>query len=459
MDDISALLQRQIAALAEQESSTDFLVSVEPFLRALESEPRIAIHLEDLRDETTDRVRVLEQVDNELVPKLVSLRKQLVVLRADLDDSDAQPLDAGGNEQDWMFSLAHFDVIAARDAQLLNYKGDDARTHRLLEILKEKRKALSQEPKGDCETWTVELHNLTQRWNHASRWLKLSMRVSAGLALIRLDRIPGALNPSPELREPGEDRQARRFAVLQKAFSVDQQFFFAVHADPLDNATRSLVEDQVSELRTGLSRLSVELDRRIGTTRSRRALIFRFKQRAEWHDAARLRHVAEDQSLGGGPEDRLTAELARFLFDQGLNPLTKPLIAGLQPDLLDPSVTPAFYVEAKQYKRADRTSLRKALWQVLDTVGRLQSNAYPITEAFCVVFRLDGPRYILPEIIPADGYRIYLTLIDVASSEISGRRQRYPPKPITVDEIFDLSPGDEDEQTSEDLNGALADDA
>lgn len=156
-DDISALLQRQIAALAEQESSTDFLVSVEPFLRALESEPRIAIHLEDLRDETTDRVRVLEQVDSELVPKLVSLRKQLVVLHADLDDSDAQPLDAGGSEQDWMFSLAHFDVIAARDAQLLNYKGDDARTHRLLEILNEKRKALSQEPKGDSETWRSRL--------------------------------------------------------------------------------------------------------------------------------------------------------------------------------------------------------------------------------------------------------------------------------------------------------------
>jgi hypothetical protein len=81
---------------------------------------------------------------------------------------------------------------------------------------------------------------------------------------------------------------------------------------------------------------------------------------------------------------------------------------------------------------------------VLDTVGRLQSNAYPITEAFCVVFRLGGPRYLLPEIVTADGYRVYFTLIDIAPSDESGRRQRHAPKPVTADEIFGLSQADDD---------------
>jgi hypothetical protein len=63
-------------------------------------------------------------------------------------------------------------------------------------------------------------------------------------------------------------------------------------------------------------------------------------------DCAKSRTPATGQ---GGIEDRLTVELARFLFDQGLNPLTKPLIGGLEPDLLDSSVPSAFYVEAKQY--------------------------------------------------------------------------------------------------------------
>lgn len=60
--------------------------------------------------------------------------------------------------------------------------------------------------------------------------------------------------------------------------------------------------------------------------------------------------VADDDLLSGGPQDRLTGELARYLFDAGLSPLTKPLTGGLQPDLLDPLAS--FYVEAKQYARS-----------------------------------------------------------------------------------------------------------
>jgi hypothetical protein len=285
MDAALGLLDRQVAALAGQGSSVEFLVSVEPFLRALEGEPRIAIHLEDLRDETIDRVRVLEQVDRELVPKLVQLRRRLAELRSDLDDCGAQPPDAGGDDRDWIDSLAHFDVIAAGEPPLLNYKGDGAHTQRLLDVLQIKRKALDKEPSGDLETWVVDLHNLAERWAHATRWLKLSMKVSAGLVLVRLDKIPGSLNPEPSIRQVGEDRHTRIAALLERQFSIEQQLFFAVHADPLDDAKRSLVENHVAELRVGLARLSVELHRRVGTTRSRRALIARFKQRAEWHDA------------------------------------------------------------------------------------------------------------------------------------------------------------------------------
>ena len=211
------------------------------------------------------------------------------------------------------------------------------------------------------------------------------------------------------------------------------RLFYAVHADALGTGQARLVDEQVEEMRAGPSRLSLELHRRIGTTRSRRALISRFKQRAQWHDAARLREVADSATGRGGPEDRLTEEFARFLFDQGLNPLTKPQIGGLEPDLLDPSVLPAFYVEAKQYRRSARDQIRKAYAQVLDAVGRLQSDTYPITEAFCVVFRLGGPRYALPEYVEAERYRVYFTLVDIAPTEESGARRsksrsRSPPR-------------------------------
>ena len=119
-----------------------------------------------------------------------------------------------------------------------------------------------------------------------------------------------------------------------------------------------------------------------------------------------------------------------------MNPLTKPLVGGLEPDLLDPSVLPAFYVEAKQYAGSARSTIRKAFGQILDTIGRLQSDAYPIHEAFCVVFRRGGPRYELPEWVQAEGYRVYFTLIDIAPPEESGARQKHLPIRITEKEML-----------------------
>jgi hypothetical protein len=283
----------------------------------------------------------------------------------------------------------------------------------------------------------VDLHNLSERWAHVTRWLRLSMRVSAGLVLLRLERVPPSLNPDPLIRKAGEVRTERLNALLKRQLSTEMRLFHAVHADALDAGQTSLVDEQVAEMRDGLARLSLELHRRIGTTRSRRALISRFKQRAQWHDAARLREVAALETGRGGVEDRLTEELARFLFDQGLNPLSKPQIGGLEPDLLDPSVLPAFYVEAKQYSSSARDAIRKAYGQVLDTVGRLQSDAYPITEAFCVVFRLAGQRYVLPEFVQGERYRVYFTLVDIAPTDESGARQKHNPIEITAEEMLE----------------------
>jgi hypothetical protein len=142
--------------------------------------------------------------------------------------------------------------------------------------------------------------------------------------------------------------------------------------------------------------------------------------------------VAEDGP--GKAEDRLTAEFARYLFDQGLSPLTKPLTGGLEPDLLDPHAS--FYVEAKQYKRSARGELVRSVGQVLDTVGRLQGSAYAVQEAFVVVFRRAGPRYLLPPLLEAESYRVHLVLVDIALAEESGARQQQKPVVLKAEEFF-----------------------
>ena len=110
------------------------------------------------------------------------------------------------------------------------------------------------------------------------------------------------------------------------------------------------------------------------------------------------------------------------------------MTGGLQPDLLDPSAS--FYVEAKQYARPARRELVKSVGQVLDTVGRLQGGPYAVNEAFVVVFRRGGPRYVLPQVLEAESYRVHLILIDVAPPTQSGSRQEEKPVALTAEEFF-----------------------
>ena len=125
--------------------------------------------------------------------------------------------------------------------------------------------------------------------------------------------------------------------MVKLVSSADYPLLKVADGDRLEDADRKLIAERVTQLRAGVERLHEELRRRIAATRSRLALVHRFKLRCEWHDRERMTAVANDKSLGGGPEDRLTAEFARYLFDQGLSPLSKPMAGGLQPDLLDPA--------------------------------------------------------------------------------------------------------------------------
>jgi len=166
VDSALSLLDRQVEALAGQEGPVEFLISVEPFLHALRSDPRIAIHLEDLRDEAIDRVRVLEEVDSELVPELVQLRRRLVELRVDLDDSATPRPDLGEDDRAWVDSLARFDALAETEPQPLNYRGDGARTPQLLQILENETSAPGRRPSAALESWAVDLHNARRLHDH-----------------------------------------------------------------------------------------------------------------------------------------------------------------------------------------------------------------------------------------------------------------------------------------------------
>jgi hypothetical protein len=91
VDPLVELLDRQADFLLRQSDSAAFLIQVEPFLRVLRTEPRLAAYLDDLLEEVVHVIAAMEEVDRELTSELVQLRRELVELRPEEDDSGVEP--------------------------------------------------------------------------------------------------------------------------------------------------------------------------------------------------------------------------------------------------------------------------------------------------------------------------------------------------------------------------------
>ena len=425
----------------------------------------------------------MEDVDRELTSELLDLRRELVELRPEADDSNVEPPSESDAREvklraflSYRGTLAYFDEWAGSEPEPFNADGEGGLAKTLLGILRSKDTAYLHEveaasarenaeaesnpedvstetrpPTEDeqnrpgrdpLDAWRRRLGNVQRRYDYAVRLLRLRTRTSAGLALLKLEAVPDELNPPARLLDDeGEDSLRAASDLMRWARSESHSVFKLAWQERLDAADLGIIDKRVVDLRDAVERLREDLHRRIGTTRSRLALVNRFKLRCEWHDRDRMLAVADDDRLAGGPEDRLTGEFARYLFDAGLSPLTKPLAGGLQPDLLDPLAS--FYVEAKQYAASSaRADIVKSVAQVLDTVGRLRGGPYAVDEAFCVVFRREGPYYDLPPVLQTETYRLHLVLVDLAPTTETGRRQRDKPVQIPADEFFAAAPGD-----------------
>lgn len=483
MDSLVELLDRQVDFLLRQIDPAVFLIQVEPFLRALRDEPRLAAYLDDLVEEVVQVIDDIEEVDRELTSELLVLRRELVELRPEADDSNVEPPSESGAREvklgaflSYRGTLAYFDEWARSEPEPFNADGEGGLAKTLLRILQSKDSAYLREveaasgrenaeaesnpedvsteartPTEDeqnrpgrdpLDAWRRRLGNVQRRFAYAVRLLRLRTRTSAGLALLKLEAVPDELNPPARLLgDEGEDNLRTASDVMRWAGSESHSVFKLAWEERLDPADVGVIDKRVVDLRDAVERLREDLHRRIGTTRSRLALVNRFKLRCEWHDRDRMLAVADDDRLAGGPEDRLTGEFARYLFDAGLSPLTKPLAGGLQPDLLEAQAS--FYVEAKQYAASSaRADIVTSVAQVLDTVGRLRGSPYAVDEAFCVVFRREGPYYDLPPVLQTETYRLHLVLVDLAPTTETGRRQRDKPVQIPADEFFAAAPDD-----------------
>jgi hypothetical protein len=259
------------------------------------------------------------------------------------------------------------------------------------------------------------------------------MRNSAGLSAMKLIDARDALNPDPVEDHGTGDVEAINIQFRRMlAYPLTTTLFGRV---ALDASDRRSLEERVSALKGEARHLHEEVLLRLRTTRSHRTLVDRFKLRCESYDRARLRTLAARKS---NPENRLVEEVARYLFDAGLDPLIGPLTGGVRPDAFDPRRS--FYLEAKQYKSKStaRKAVRDGIRQVWDTAAILKS--WGIREAFFIIFRRGGPHCALPECRRADGLTVYPVIVSIAPRDEIGSRAKERPIAFSEENLAPVEP-------------------
>lgn len=451
------VLERQHSYL-QSLAGAAYLAQLPKYLEFLSREPQVAVHVRALESEALRCLVEFRRADEETSKALVGLRRKLAAAAPEVDDTRPdQPAVDWSPYHDLHFSFGRFDDLAGLPVSnpfLRNPESSDdpSRSGELFETLRVKldlaRYGRTEPLQGaalirvDLEDMLHELKTLLER--HESRFYNylLDARTLAGFSWARLAIAADQLVADPPSFSDGEARK-RWYAdhFFDLAFTDAAYFRAALFGGRLRPDEVERLSLSIARLKGEGERLFVALRSQIGSQLSHRAVVNRFRGRCQAYRASELRRLV-DQSPA--PEDDLTRELALHLFDNGFNPITKPLVGGLEPDLLDPLATPwGMYVEAKQYGRqgkSGRTTIRLAAQQVWDTVGRLNGAGYPVSEAFLVVFRLGGPRYVLPDYVDSEGVTLWPLLVDIAPASESGSRQRS--RPLRIDDA-ELLPGDD----------------
>jgi hypothetical protein len=141
-------------------------------------------------------------------------------------------------------------------------------------------------------------------------------------------------------------------------------------------------------------------------------------------------------------EAYLVDDAAAYLFDMGFGVLTERHLAGGRLDIYEETLgvkssRDSLLIEAKIYKSASsgKISLKKGLSQIYGYASSIESSFHP-TENFLLLFRLSGPKLVLPRnSITIGEYYFRLIHVDLAPSDVSGSRSPIP-VPIDIDDII-----------------------
>jgi hypothetical protein len=418
--DVFALIERQGRFLRSQQGGA-FLVAIEPYLRVLTTTPQIAPHVAALREEAYELGREHRELETAPAATAYDIEYRYI--------AQVDPRQDDGDALGWksIERLASRFDDPALVALLSRDTADLGRAGRIIHSVGEHMKTVAwQSQTRDAHSVELQFENvrLAQETNHA-RFL-LAANAHGGVALLRLERVVEVLHG---IERPDYE--------LQPALAIDaSRQIDLLRASVFGTLTASgsqSVDYVVSELARASEQLELDLQRRVDTVLSRLALVERYRARAEWHDRERLAALANTPKLAEG---LLQHDFARYLFDQGLDPLTELRVGVLRADIVALG-SQTFFVEAKRQtgKRPPEKVLAAAFRQTVDTATRLYADMRP-HEAFVVIFRIGGLRLSLPsQPVELEGLRVYVRLIDLTPADLSGSQNPDNPRRVSLEDL------------------------
>ena len=262
-------------------------------------------------------------------------------------------------------------------------------------------------------------------------------RTSPGLAYLEIHELVKDILDGGDPRPSDEAEQRSWFAqtlARTPLLKLLQDTLYATGSQRLSDAEKESLDQLVSAVKALVQRLHHGLVSSATQIRSALRLLHRYKAWAQLYDAERLRELADSNS--NKAELLLEAEAAKFLFQEGLTPLTQVTVGRLRPDVLDVFTGDALYIETKQLNssRPVRT-IESGAKQLRNTLGRVESLPIPVREAFLLIFRRSGPDIDLPEWYLAGRVRVYPVLIDLAETSESGSKQEHQAVVITEEQL------------------------
>lgn len=456
LDDLASLLERQ-RALLERRSGTALFFALPTYLATLQSHAPLVAHLSDLRAEAYELGRLHVVSMGEADAFLDAARDAVAALGPFERDESLE----GGRRTSMstrdvltLYGLFHEPALLALDPA---DRTDLSRTSRLIRGLDEhlsRAQVRDRRPDLSIREIRPRLADAAAKQQTRLERFIAAANGHAGVALLRLEALVHLVTVGIAENSDTHDPEPELQIIYGPESSVHVDVRAALYPNAgghLDRPRQPVTEFE-GRIKETVELLHTELLGRLGTTRSRLALVDRYCARAEVYDRERLKDLTDSASR---PEDRLRDDLALYLFDEGLNPLIEVRFGVARTDIVDPSLSPGFLVEAKQYGEgtSPASSIKGALRQSLDTAQRLHGT-YEVEDVFIVLFRRGGPHIALPrEPLVVSGRRFFFRLADIADAEVTASRQSEDPVRIEVDaleELFAEAVAEREQEASED---------